>query len=61
MSNSMAQSFFSYTLTRPYPFRWFTWVAVLGGLLFTVFFSFVNIAADGYILRYQYLLLYYWG
>ena len=57
----MAQSFFSYTLTRPYPFRWFTWAVVLGGISFTVFFSFVNIAADGYILRYQCLLLYYWG
>ncbi|KAL8717997.1 MAG: hypothetical protein Q9225_004819 [Loekoesia sp. 1 TL-2023] len=29
----MARSFFSYNLSRPYPYKWFTWAVVLGGNL----------------------------
>jgi len=39
---------FSYPLERPYPFRWFTWVAPFGGLIAAVFLSFVSIATQGY-------------
>ena len=39
---------FSYPLERPYPFRWFTWVALFGGLIAAVFLSFVSVATQGY-------------
>ena len=45
----MAVSFFSYNISRPYPFKWFTAVVLLGGTLFTVFVSLLNFSADGYI------------
>ncbi|KAF8850759.1 hypothetical protein BDZ45DRAFT_184966 [Acephala macrosclerotiorum] len=44
-------SLFSYSLTRPYPFPWFTWVVVIGGIISTVFFSALNLAANGYLLK----------
>ena len=44
------QSYFSYSLTRPYPFRWFTPVAVGLLVVVTVLFSMVNIASSGYSL-----------
>ncbi|OAL25926.1 hypothetical protein AYO22_04553 [Fonsecaea multimorphosa] len=43
-------SFFSYKLSRPYPFRWFTPVVVVGGILLTALFSVLNYAANGYVL-----------
>ena len=43
-------SLFSYKLTRPYPYRWFTWVVAIGGIAATVFFSLLNLAANGYTL-----------
>jgi hypothetical protein len=48
----MYTSYFSYNLTRPYPFRWFTCVVVLGGIVATTFVSIFNFAANGYLLRY---------
>lgn len=45
---SSYQSFFSYNITRPYPFRWFTLVVVIGGLLATVLVSLLNVAVTGY-------------
>ncbi|KAI0413344.1 hypothetical protein F5X98DRAFT_390874 [Xylaria grammica] len=42
------QSFFEYSLTRPYPFKWFTPVAVVGGIVATILVSFFNVAAAGY-------------
>lgn len=44
------QSFFSYNITRPYPFRWFTPVVIGGGIVVTVLVSFLNVAASGYAL-----------
>jgi hypothetical protein len=44
------ESYFSYSLTRPYPFRWFTPVAVCLLLIVAAFFSIVNIASSGYTL-----------
>jgi hypothetical protein len=44
----MHASLFSYTITRPYPFKWFTPVAVIGGLLAAVLISFLSIATQGY-------------
>ena len=43
-------SYFSYNLSRPYPFRWFTPVVVVGGVVLTALFSVLNFAANGYVL-----------
>lgn len=50
------ESFFSYPLTRPYPFAWFTYVAIIAGVILTVLFSFVALATDGYDLDLVYTL-----
>lgn len=42
------ESFFSYNITRPYPFRWFTPLVIGGGIVITVLVSFLNVAASGY-------------
>lgn len=47
----MYSSWFSYNIARPYPFRWFTPLVVLGGIVLTVLFSLVNLGANGYYLR----------
>jgi hypothetical protein len=48
---NMYESVFGYNLSRGYPYRWFTWLVVIGGVLATALFSVVNLAADGYELR----------
>ena len=45
---------FSYSISRPYPYTWFTWVVIVGGICATVFFSILNLAANGYVLEVQY-------
>lgn len=47
------QSFFTYPLTRPLPFRWYTPTVVLGGIIFAVLFTFLNLASSGYNLVLQ--------
>ncbi|KAI1377807.1 hypothetical protein F4677DRAFT_413623 [Hypoxylon crocopeplum] len=42
------RSSFSYSVTRAYPFPWFTPVAIIGGIIATCLVSFLNIAATGY-------------
>ncbi|KAI1139079.1 hypothetical protein F5Y05DRAFT_424788 [Hypoxylon sp. FL0543] len=42
------RSFFSYNITRAYPLKWFTPVAVVGGIVATALVSFMNVAATGY-------------
>ncbi|RFU75090.1 hypothetical protein TARUN_7156 [Trichoderma arundinaceum] len=44
----MHQSWFEYGLTRQYPFRWFTPVAVIGGIILPVVFSFINLGANAF-------------
>ncbi|KAK7991898.1 hypothetical protein PG988_000692 [Apiospora saccharicola] len=44
----MYRSSFSYNVTRPYPFKWFTPVVVIGGIIITVLVSFFNFASNGY-------------
>ena len=44
----MYQSFHSYHLTRPYPYRWFSPIALVGGIIATVVFSLLNVASQGY-------------
>jgi hypothetical protein len=47
----MHQSFFSYTLTRPLPYKWFSFVVFIGGAVAIIFFSFLNLAANRYTLE----------
>jgi hypothetical protein len=47
----MHESIFSYGLSRPYPFRWFTPTVIIGAILATALFSFLNVAATGYELK----------
>jgi hypothetical protein len=47
----MHESIFSYNITRPYPYQWFTWLVVLGGIAATALFSVINLAANGYDAR----------
>ncbi|KAI3391802.1 hypothetical protein diail_6792 [Diaporthe ilicicola] len=44
------ESFFSYNITRPFPFRWFTPVAVIGGAVLAALFTFLNFASSAYVL-----------
>ncbi|KAF2640657.1 hypothetical protein P280DRAFT_543395 [Massarina eburnea CBS 473.64] len=46
----MHESLFSYQLTRPYPFKWFTPAVIVGGIIATILFSFINLATNGYVL-----------
>lgn len=39
---------FGYAVSRPYPYKWFSWVVIVIGYFATVIFSFINIAASGY-------------
>lgn len=50
----MAQSFFRYNLSRRFPFGWFTYAVVFGGLLLLVLFSAVNFSANAYELKVVY-------
>jgi hypothetical protein len=50
------ESLFSYSLSRPYPFGWFTYVVAIAGTICAVLFSFVALAADGYNLDLEYSL-----
>lgn len=48
----MAQKYssqFRYTIERSYPFRWFTPLVTVTSLAAVALFTFVNIAADGYV------------
>lgn len=47
----MHQSWFSYSISKPYPFRWFTPVAVVGGVVLAVVVSLCNLSANGYYLK----------
>lgn len=52
----MASSMFDYSISRPYPFRWFTPVVIVGGAIALVLFSFLNLVSTGYYLRYYWAL-----
>jgi hypothetical protein len=47
------ESIFSYSISRPYPFRWITPAVLTGFLAATVLFSFLNFASNGYDLIVQ--------
>ena len=50
----MAIPSFSYSVSRKYPYKWFSWFVIIGGTCAAVFFSAVNVAADGYVLKLEY-------
>ncbi|KAH6886829.1 hypothetical protein B0T10DRAFT_442949 [Thelonectria olida] len=47
----MYASWFQYPITRPYPFRWFTLVTIVGGVILAVIFSLINLASSGFYLN----------
>lgn len=51
----MSTSVFTYNLTRPYPYRWYTPLIIVGFLLAAVLFSFLNYVSSGYTLQAKYL------
>ncbi|KAK7955208.1 hypothetical protein PG988_015902 [Apiospora saccharicola] len=51
---STHKSLFDYNLSRPYPFRWFTPLAVVGVILLTTIFSFINYATGAFYLGTEY-------
>lgn len=48
VSTARQGSIFSYAVTRPYPWPWFTWVVMAGFIILTVLFSFVAVAGNAY-------------
>ncbi|KAG2167876.1 hypothetical protein JADG_007615 [Aureobasidium aubasidani] len=46
--NKVSVPAFSYSVTREYPYKWFTPVAVVGGILLTVLFSAINYYSTAY-------------
>ncbi|KAL3293938.1 hypothetical protein RB213_015246 [Colletotrichum asianum] len=44
----MHSSIFSYSITRPYPFRWFTPVVIIGGFILTAIFTLLNLSSSVY-------------
>ena len=44
----MASSWFSYDVSRPYPYYWFTPVSILGGAFLLAFFYWLNFATNGF-------------
>ncbi|KAK1480180.1 hypothetical protein CCUS01_00737 [Colletotrichum cuscutae] len=47
----MHRSWFSYSISKPYPFRWFTPVVLVGGVILAVLLSLINLSANGYYLK----------
>ena len=45
---------FSYNLSRPYPFKWFTPLVIIGSAILTALFSTVNLISTGYSLVSEY-------
>ena len=51
----MHSSFFNYNLTRPYPYRWFTPVALVGAVILAILLSVMNFVQNSYTLVVQYV------
>ena len=45
------ESFFTYAVSRPYPYKWFTPVVIVGFVAAAALFSLLNVASNGYDLR----------
>lgn len=46
--NMTHRSLFTYNITRPYPFKWFTPVTIVSGLLLSGLLSWLNYASNGF-------------
>lgn len=44
----MPDSWFTYSVKRPYPYRWFTPAVIIAGIILTVIFSLINFALNGF-------------
>src|SRR3569833_1225820 len=42
---------FSYSIQRPYPYPWFTWVTAIGGIISALLISIFNLGSEGYYLE----------
>ena len=51
----MHSSFFNYNVQKPYPFKWFTPVALVGGIILAVLLSIMNFVQNSYVLVVQYV------
>ena len=51
----MHSSFFNYNLTRPYPYRWFTPVVIVGAIILIVLLSVMNFVQNSYALVVEYV------
>ncbi|KAI8665423.1 hypothetical protein NCS56_00978000 [Fusarium sp. Ph1] len=47
----MHSSWFSYPISRPYPFRWFTPLTLVGGVVLAVVFTLINLGSSGFYLK----------
>jgi hypothetical protein len=47
----MSPSLFSYKISRPYPYAWFTPVALIGGTIALALFSVLNVVSSGYNMK----------
>ncbi|KAF7551422.1 hypothetical protein G7Z17_g5033 [Cylindrodendrum hubeiense] len=47
----MYASWFAYSITKPYPFRWFTPVTIVGCIFLIVIFSLINLGSSGFYLK----------
>lgn len=50
----MHESSFTYPISKPYPFKWFTPVVIIGGIIAVTLLSVLNIASSGYTLVSEY-------
>ncbi|KAK6406379.1 hypothetical protein LTR81_018976 [Elasticomyces elasticus] len=50
MAQRTHQSVFTYSITKPYPFRWFTPTAIGGFIVLAAIFSLINFVSSGFIL-----------
>nr|OQO30422.1 hypothetical protein B0A51_03052 [Rachicladosporium sp. CCFEE 5018] len=51
MHSATQSSFFTYSVSRPYPSRWFTPVVISGGIVLAILFTFIAMASNAYELK----------
>lgn len=47
----MHSSWFTYPISRPYPYRWFTPLTLIGGVVLAVLFTLINLGSSGFYLK----------
>nr|OQO30432.1 hypothetical protein B0A51_03062 [Rachicladosporium sp. CCFEE 5018] len=51
MHSATQPSFFTYSVSRPYPYRWFTPVVITGGIVLAIVSTFIAMASNAYELK----------